>query len=102
MVIHSATALPAPPAWVIQIASATQKPRTSGDGPISGMPSGVNEKMPLMPWVSGAPRRAGSSSTASAWAASKCSGVNSLSAGGGAFSSKPESSPGRTGSGSCW
>ena len=37
-----------PAAWVIHTASATHTPRASLDGPISGMPSGVKENMPLM------------------------------------------------------
>ena len=46
---HSAIALPTPAEWVTQTASATQKPATSRDSPISGMPSGVNENTPSIP-----------------------------------------------------
>ena len=62
--IHSATARPTPPAWVIQTASAAQNPRTCGDSPRTGIPSGVNTNMPLTLRSSAAPRSAGSTSPA--------------------------------------
>ena len=62
--IHSATARPTPPAWVIQIASAAQNPRTRGDSPRTGIASGVNRNMPLTFRPSAALRSAGSSSPA--------------------------------------
>ncbi len=64
---------------MIHTASASQKPATSGDSPMSGMPSVVNEKMPLIPRstrASGA-RRAGTMSRAQAHDSAKASGVKS-------------------------
>jgi hypothetical protein len=72
-----ASARPTPQEWVTQTASATQNPRTDGCSPISGMPSGVKEKMPLKPLSSPAAARSGSSATASSQDGAKSSGVNS-------------------------
>ena len=58
-------------------ASATQKPATSRDSPISGKPSGVNEKTPSIPSSIGVSRRAGMSSCAQPHDSSKSSGVKS-------------------------
>ena len=79
--IHSATALPTPPACVIHTACADQKPRTCGDSPRTGNPSVVNENRPLNLRVRPAPRIPGSSSRAAVIASSKWSGVNGISAG---------------------
>ncbi len=74
---HSAIAFATPAEWVTQTASASQKPRTSRDSPISGMPSVVNEKTPLIPSSHVAPRRAGITSWAQPHDWAKSSGVNS-------------------------
>jgi hypothetical protein len=71
----SATARAAPIEWVIQMASATQNPSSSGAGPSSGAPSGVKENRPLIPSTGPWPARSGSRSTASAHEATKSSGV---------------------------
>ena len=72
--IHSAIARPAPPAWVTQIASATQTPRTSSDSPRSDWASGVKENMPLIVSTSGTSPKEGKSSIAQACEGAKCSG----------------------------
>ena len=75
--IHSATARPTPPAWVIQTASAAQNPRTCGASPRTGIASGVNRNMPLTFRPSRAPRSAGSSSPAAAIAVRNAFGDHS-------------------------
>ena len=74
---HSAIARATPAEWVTQTASATQNPATSFDSPMSGNPSGVNEKTPLIPsWIDAA-ASAGMSSPAHAQLSAKSAGVNS-------------------------
>ena len=70
-------ALATPAEWVTQTASATKKPSTSGDSPMSGPPSGVKEKMPLKPSSIWAPRRAGRRSLLSSHEGAKSSMVKS-------------------------
>ena len=77
-VISSASALPAPPEWVTQIASQTHRPLTSAAAPISDMPSGVKENMPLSVRASSARPTGGSSVPVSAHAAVKSSGVKGM------------------------
>ena len=70
-----ATARATPAEWVTHTASAIQNPATSGDSPISGPPSGVNEKMPLNPLSILAVSRQGSSSLHCSQAGAKSSSV---------------------------
>ena len=98
--IHSAIALPAPPAWAIQTASAAQNPRTSSDSPRTGMASGVNENMPLNPSTSSAPSRAGMNSSAERRAGAKSEAVKAIAAGITPGSPCPTMSSGSTGRGS--
>ena len=79
--IHSATALPTPPAWVNHTACADQKPRTWGDSPSTGKPSVVNENRPLNLRVRPAPSTLGITSRAAVIAFWKWSGVKGISAG---------------------
>jgi len=46
--IHSASALPVPGPSLTHTAAADQSPRTSGDSPRTGIPSGVSDRMPLI------------------------------------------------------
>lgn len=71
----SAVARATPAEWVIHTASDTQKPCTSGDGPISGRLSVVKENSPLNPSSISASRMAGSSARVSFNAGAKSSGV---------------------------
>ncbi len=75
-VSQSAITRPTPPPWVSQIASANQAPRTTGDSPSSGMPSGVNENIPWSVWSIRVAASAGMSRRASSQANVKCSGCH--------------------------
>src|SRR5690606_40877353 len=71
----SASALATPAECVTQTASASQNPSRGGASPISGKPSGVKEKTPLMPSPYLVSASGGSSSQASRQAGSKSSSV---------------------------
>ena len=74
--MSSASAWPAPPECVTQIASPSQSPRTDAVSPSSGKPSGVNDISPLNVRVSAARPTAGSSEAVSRAAVAKSSSVN--------------------------
>ncbi len=74
--MSSASALPAPPECVTQIASPSHSPRTDAVSPSSGKPSGVNDISPLNVRVSAARPTAGRSEAVSRAAVAKSSSVN--------------------------
>src|SRR3954464_5987772 len=75
-VISSATIFPVPPPCVTQTASASQKPPTSRDSPIPGLPSGVQESSPLILYGSSTPLSSGRSSSAAAYGTAQSSSWN--------------------------
>ena len=80
-VISSASALPAPPEWVTQIASHSHSRLAVALSPISGIPSGVKENIPLKLRASFARPTAGNSERVSSAAVTKSSGVKGVMAG---------------------